>query len=419
VRFTLALLAAALAACADIGPRPRSEAPGLEAAGDMAGINVEMESEEVTLVLSRWKDKPWVERLAVEATFTMRNTGEDASFEEGFPIGPVKNMREFRATADGAAVEARLIDRFEGARRPVTEEAADAYDETGRHDYWYVWDAKYAAGATRTVRVTFALELFSYGNFRGASYVLETGARWKGRIGRATVTIRFGDGLSAAHVTSALPCRGASVVEGGLAWTFADLEPGAEDNVSVSYHNARTWEEIVGGLRAEAKDHWSARKELVAMLRAAPGRRASEILDAAEFDAWIAALAGMLDDAKDADGRLTLPAGEPERLTIGEDVSPAVREQLLRDRATEIREYARPGEAGLLFVWFDAVLDGARSRPGHAGARDAAARWAAVAERFLKGEVYAGESRLEFPRGAREEASAALRRKIEEAQALK
>src|SRR3972149_2876861 len=117
MRPLAALLAAALAAlpaAADIGPKPRTEAPALEATGDMAGIDVEMEAEEVALTLRRDKKKKWTDELEVEAVFHMKNSGADATFEEGFPIGPVKNMRGFSASIDGQPVEAKLVDRFAG-----------------------------------------------------------------------------------------------------------------------------------------------------------------------------------------------------------------------------------------------------------------------------------------------------------------
>ncbi len=42
----------AAAARADIGPKPREYAPGLEARGDLEGLNVEMTSEDVTVTLA-------------------------------------------------------------------------------------------------------------------------------------------------------------------------------------------------------------------------------------------------------------------------------------------------------------------------------------------------------------------------------
>lgn len=406
-------LAAAVPARADIGPKPRSEAPGLEATGDMQGIEVEMASEVVSLRLGRADHDAWVDRLRVEATFEMRNSGGDAAFEEGFPIGPVKNMKGFEAEIDGAKVEAKLVDRFEGKVVAVTEAQADEYDESGRHDYWYVWDAKYPAGATRIHKVRYELELFGFSEYRGASYTLSTGARWKGPIGKATVTFRCEAPLTLDHVRSAHPLRGATRTDGAIAWTFENLEPGAGDDIDVRYHMKTTWADDLRRLREEAKEHWSAKKEVVWTLGRAHERFSRETRTPEERVAWLDAIRGMLDEAAVKDGTWEFPAEERQRIQIGDDVSPEVRAEIEKNRGTEIREYARPGQAGQLLEFFDPLLESAREDP--ASARAALDRWASAGEALLAGKVTAGGKPLTLPGEA---AIADLKSKVEEARRL-
>lgn len=414
MRFSaLLLLALVLPARADIGPKPRSEAPGLEATGDMKGIEVEMASEDVSLLLGRAERDAWVDRLHVEATFEMRNTGGEAAFEEGFPIGPVKNMKGFEAEIDGVKVEAKLVDRYEGKVVAVTEAQADEYDESGRHDYWYVWDAKYPAGATRIHKVRYELELFGFSEYRGASYTLSTGARWKGPIGKATVTFRCEAPLTLGHVRSAHPLRGGGRREDAIAWTFENIEPGTEDDIDVRYHMKTTWAEDLQRLREDAKKHWSAKKEVAWTLGRAHERFPRASRNAEERAAYVEAIRSILDEATVKDGGWVFPAEERQRIQVGEDVTPEVRAEIERNIGNEAREYARPGQGAQLLEFFDPLLEAAREDP--AAAKSALERWAAAGEALLAGKVTAGGKVLSLPGEA---AVADIKAKVEEARRL-
>ncbi|MCC6742130.1 MAG: hypothetical protein IT452_24125 [Planctomycetia bacterium] len=407
------LLAASLPAPADIGPRPRSEAPGLEATGDMKGIEVEMAAEEVSLRLGRAAHDAWVDRLVVEATFEMRNTGGEAAFEEGFPVGPVKNMKGFEIEVGGAKLAPRLVDRYQGKAVEVTEEQASREDESGRHDYWYVWDANYPAGATVVHRVRYELELFAFSEYRRVSYTLSTGARWKNTIGKARVTFRCEAPLTLEHVRSARPLRRGERTGEAITWTFENLEPGAEDDVEILYHMKDTWAADLERLREEGKRHWSAKKEVAWTLGSAHERFARPKPTAEERAAYVEAVRAMFDEAKVADGAWDFPAEERQRVRIGEDVPPEVRAEIERSIGTEAREYARPGEAAQLFEFFDGLLQAARE--DRAAARAALERWAAAGEAFLAGRVTAGGRVLTLSGdAARDE----LRAKVAEARSL-
>ena len=393
----LCCVVAALPARADIGPKPRSEAPGLEATGDMKGIDVEMAAEHVALTLGRADRDAWVDRLRVEATFHMKNTGGDAAFEEGFPIGPVKNMKGFEIEIDGTKVEPKLVDRFEGKVVPVTEAEADKYDDSGRHDYWYVWEAKYPAGATRIHKVRYALELFGFSEYRRASYLLSTGSRWKGPIGKAVVTFRTEAPLTLDHVRSARPLRGGSRGDGEIAWKFENIEPTTEDDVEVQYHMKATWEEDLARLRSDAKKHWSAKKEVIWTLGLAHERFPREARNAAERAEYVEAIRAIFDEAVETDGRWDFPSEERQRAQIGEDVPLEVRAEIERSLPNETRAYATPGQASQLFEFFEALLAAAREEPKSAATRAALERWVAAGEAFLAGKITAAGKLLTFP----------------------
>jgi len=402
------LLLTSLSACGDIGPKPRSEAPGLEATGDLKGVEVEMSGEEVSLVLSRDGD---VDRLDVEAVFHMRNLGGETAFEEGFPIGPVKNMRGFSAAIDGVAVEPKLVDRFRGKVRTVTEEEAGKYDESGKHDYWYVWDAVFPAKAERTHVVKYRLDLDLFSDFRVVTYVLETGARWKNPIGKAVVTFRCASPLSFDNVLSAHPLEGGVRKGDALVWTFTEFEPAADQNIEIRYNTARTWDRIVADLREKARRHWSGKKELAWTLSRAHERFARATRSPEDRDVWLDALEAIFAEATEVGGRIVMPADEPLRIPGGSDPPEGAPDR-------ETREYAEPAGAGRLFEFFDSVLEAAREDPQSPKARRVLGRWVAVAEAFLAGNVLAGDRKLEFPEGIRKPEEELLRGRIGEARKL-
>jgi hypothetical protein len=377
----------------------------------MKGVDVEMSAEQVTLVLGRADRDQWVDRLSVEATFEMKNTGAAAAFEEGFPIGPVKNMKGFRAEIDGKPVEPKLVDRYEGRVKPVTEAEAEKYDDTGKHDYWYVWDAEFPAGATRIHKVQYALELFGFSEHRSASYVLSTGARWKGAIGRATVTFRCEAPLTFDHVRSARPLSGAAK-DGAIAWTFENLEPTEDDDVTVRYNFRESWADGIARLRGDAKAHWSAKKELAWTLGRAQERFARAEPTKEERAAYLEALGAVLDEGVAKDGGFEFPADELQRLQVGDDIPPEVRAEIEKNRTREARDYTLPGQGAQLFEFFDPLLEAAGKDP--AAARPALERWVAVGEAFLAGKVTAGGKALAAGDGDRER----MTQRVNDARAL-
>jgi hypothetical protein len=418
MRALSTLLALALPLAADIGPRPSSSASGPRIpSGDLPGVEVSMESEEVELTLGRADRDRWVDRLDVRATFRMKNHGGATAFEIGFPVGRVMNMRDFRATAGGAPAASRLVDLAGGTARPVDERTIDPEDDRP-HDFWWVWDATWPERATVDVAVSYRLELFAFSEHRRAGYVLATGAGWKGPIGKAVVSFRCAAPLSLDHVASARPLGAGARSNDAIVWNFERLEPAAEHDVEVAYNAMRPWEERLAALREEARVHWNARREAASVLARAHERFARTRPDAAEREALLAALGAMFEDATaDGDG-WTLPAEEPRRLQIGDDVDPETRAEILRDRGTEVRAYARPESAGQLFEFFPLLLDTAAADPKSPVARAALARWAEFGESFLAGKVRAGGRALELAEGAREAGRAELRAQVERAREL-
>jgi hypothetical protein len=207
--LALVVLGPAALARGDVGPKPRMYAPGMETRpGDLPGIEIEMTAEDVSVTLVANENRS--EKLEVEATFDMTNLGDAVELEEGFPVGPVANMDPFSIELDGKKVAADLVDIVSGKK----VEPGTKLDPEGKHDFWYVWKAAYKAKSRCAHKVKYTVSYsHPFYTMVDTAYVLHTGARWKGPIGRAKVTFKV-QGMDPEKVYSVSPRKGLSF-EGG------------------------------------------------------------------------------------------------------------------------------------------------------------------------------------------------------------
>lgn len=250
-------------------PAPADIAPDPEYGTSLAPwgpCGVRMADEHVTIRLEK-------ERVLVKAAFTLVNGDKPARLRVGFPDTVTSSrwssdvseppepgdpkLLEFRARVDGQeqAVTPRYYQEKVGplergelaeafrAKERALEQAATPEEkarlqkeiEQARETYgwwssagWLTWQMDFAAGATRTVEVTYRT---SYrGAYRrellgaaGFDYILKTGAFWDGVIGRALVDVELGEGLVHAQVD--LEPAGAVKTSTGWRWDWKDLEP--------------------------------------------------------------------------------------------------------------------------------------------------------------------------------------------------
>ncbi|MBE7491230.1 MAG: hypothetical protein HS108_05670 [Planctomycetes bacterium] len=351
--------------CADIGPKPRKTAPGPLPQGDLEGINVEMTSEDVRLTLGKGSGD--MDVLDVVATFNMTNLGDAASFEIGFPCGPFANMKRFSVETDGKSHDFELVDRAAGAK----EQPQDRNGRTSRHDYWYVWQASYAAKAKVTHIVRYQLEIFHFSQYRDTGYVLNTGAGWKNKIGKATVTLSFTDSLTADHVREVSPGKGLTFKDGVYTWVFTDLEPTAADNISISYNNRETIPELLKRFKDDSS--WSGKTELVALTRRAHKRFGRDRMTETELADYLSALNSLLDGMKEEDGKVTMPAGNGRGGTA---------------------PYAMKNEAHSLLNYYHEVVATARDNTAHPAVKPLLVRWNTLIGAYLEGTLYAGSEKM-------------------------
>ncbi|MBK8206372.1 MAG: hypothetical protein IPK87_06180 [Planctomycetes bacterium] len=391
MRIAMILLAAAACAAplaADMGPKPRTTAPGLQFhAGDVKDINVEMTAEEVHLVLRKGEQG---DRLDVTATFHMTNLGDATSFEVGFPIGPYKNMTGFKAVTDGTEHQLKLIDR-RPAKEGINEEEAGMHV----HDYWYVWDASYAAKAKATHVITYSVDTWHYSEHRSTGYILHSGAGWKNAIGKAVVTLKFDGKLTADHLRSIGPVANLEFKDDSFSWTFENLEPTAADNISISYNTRITYKDEVALLRSEREKYWDSRTELVGLLGRGHRRQGRTERTAAELDECVAALADLLSELKEEDDKLIMPGKTTEKVRMPDDMDEDMRKMLEAIASNRPRSYCYGHSMGAFFDFIGVAAGIVEAHPEHTAAREALVKWHKVGQAFIDGKLYADDAKIE------------------------
>ncbi len=206
----------------DIAPEPLGRAgEGIE---PRQATRVEMESEVVRIVL-----RP--DEARVHARFVLRNPGPAERLEIGFPAGTswsrdhdAVDLREFEARVDGTPAVA-VVQQEKRPDDPSAEPATKA-----PYRQWLCWMQDLAADSRVAVDVSYAVDTrddphTKHTPFRARrfSYILKTGAGWRGAIGSARIILEF-DGVDPRAVRKATPDPRARTPH-AWTWDFADLKP--------------------------------------------------------------------------------------------------------------------------------------------------------------------------------------------------
>ena len=216
---------------------------------------VRMAAEEVNITVGE-------QRIQVDATFQMQNTGAASTVRMGYPLGLFETeLRDFAVFVDGQAfsgVQTEENPGGSGGQRMMPPgmgpgrgggvgggapagPAAEPCRFSGPYRQWKVFDVPFAAEARKTIRVTYwvapaRLTDAERGSLLFYSYTLRTGATWKGKIDQATIRVRL-DGVSPDRLVRVSPV-GSQPAEGGrvLTWTMRDFKP--TDDIEIAYRPA-------------------------------------------------------------------------------------------------------------------------------------------------------------------------------------
>ena len=201
--------------------------------------DVIMEAEEIIVDL---------EKSSVECIFVFHNTGKRKSVYMGFP-GQLEGLNHENINVVDLRI--RNFKTFiKGKELPITREKSlkkDTLEHLKMQAYseFFTFTVPFEADERITIRNTydFTPTYDSIGNVY-SGYVLETGAMWKGTIGSAKVTFKFGN-IKPYQIEKLNP--GGFKFEGNtLVWERNDFEP--KYNLKVTYNTYRYNSESLSNL---------------------------------------------------------------------------------------------------------------------------------------------------------------------------
>lgn len=202
--------------------------------------------------------RPSPARNAVKAVFLLKNTSESpVELEVGFPSYFRMPLEDFAVVVDDSKALGELKkDGPAGPKKIFT--------------YWMCWPMKFAPGQGRKVTVSYWVapaiansvrrlttgggratatservmpadnvpeEIRDKVGARESGYVLRTGSGWAGVIGKATIRLHYGQGLSKDTVAWLQPAKGWKYDQADSVDTLVleNLEPKAEDDISYGW----------------------------------------------------------------------------------------------------------------------------------------------------------------------------------------
>ena len=196
--------------------------------------SIRMESEKVIIDL-------YNDSSVVKCLFNMKNLGEQEKLQIGFPemnfyhhrlISESEKLNRFKVKENGKAIRFYLSDSLKNNKE--FRRKIDSYQIL---EDWYLWDGEFKKGESKTIEVQYSLP---YGalyksNKRFFTYLLSTGANWKGTIGKAEIIVNLKD-IAMDSIVSQKPAN-CKVSDKQLIWTFLDFEPTTDNDIKVHYNS--------------------------------------------------------------------------------------------------------------------------------------------------------------------------------------
>jgi len=231
-KFTIILLTLCLHTnlFADIAPNPikaKSISPKDQ-------TSIRMESEKVIIDL-------YNDSSVVKCLFNMKNLGEQEKLQIGFPEmtfhyyrhkSKVDEANRFEVKENGKVVSFDFSDslRYDKEYRKEVE----SYQIK---EEWYLWESEFQQGESKTIEVQYSLPfgMLYKTNERFFTYLLSTGANWKGTIGKAEIIVNLID-IEIDSIISKQP-NNFEISNKHLTWTFSDFEPTTNDDIKINYNS--------------------------------------------------------------------------------------------------------------------------------------------------------------------------------------
>lgn len=215
---------------ADIAPNPikaKSISPKDQ-------TSIRMESEKVIIDL-------YNDSSVVKCLFNMKNLGEQEKLQIGFPEmsfhyyqqkSKIDEAHIFKVKENGKTVNFNFSDSLKydkGYREKV--ESYQIKEE------WYLWESEFQKGESKTFEVQYSLPfgMLYKTNKRFFTYLLSTGANWKGTIGKAEIIVNLKD-IEMDSIISQQP-NNCKIRNSQLTWTFSNFDPTTHYDIKIFYNS--------------------------------------------------------------------------------------------------------------------------------------------------------------------------------------
>lgn len=234
-KFTIIILILCLQTnlFADIAPNPIKA----KSISSKDQTSIRMESEIVIIDL-------YNDSSVVKCLFNMKNLGEPEKLQIGFPEMTFHYMRK-KSKVDDAS---RFLVKENGIDVDFDFSDSLRYDKEYRKkvesyqikEDWYLWESEFKQGESKTIEVQYSLPsgLLYKTNKRFFTYLLSTGANWKGTIGKAEIIVNLKD-IEIDSLISQQPNNNCVITHNQLKWTFSDLEPTTNDDIMIYYNSSK------------------------------------------------------------------------------------------------------------------------------------------------------------------------------------
>ena len=217
---------------ADIAPNPikaKSISPK-----ELTSIRMEYEK----VIIDLYNDSS-----VVKCLFNMKNLGEPEKLQIGFPEmtfhyyrqkSKVDEASRFQVKENGKVVNFDFSDSLK-----YDKDYRKKVESYQIKEEWYLWESEFQQGESKTIEIQYSLPfgMLKRTNERFFTYLLSTGASWKGTIEKAEIIVNLKD-IEMDSLISKKP-NNCLVHNNQLIWTFSDFEPTTKDDIKINYNSSK------------------------------------------------------------------------------------------------------------------------------------------------------------------------------------
>ena len=173
----------------------------------------------------------------------MKNLGEQEKLQIGFPEmifhyyrqkSKVDEATRLHVKENGKVVNFDFSDSLR-----YNEEYRKKVESYQIKEEWYLWESEFNQGESKTIEVQYSLPfgMLYKTNERFFTYLLSTGANWKGTIGNVQIIVNLKD-IEIDSIISKQP-NNFEISNKQLTWIFSDFEPTTNDDIKIIYNSSK------------------------------------------------------------------------------------------------------------------------------------------------------------------------------------